>query len=163
MSKHIVEQCLLSGPLADKTRILVTHHLDVLPKADHIILLQNGRILEQGTYADLLQTGEVFGQLIAEFGSLTKEEDEEEVAKAVGEVEAAPAQEKKERPALTPGAALMQEEERNTGAIAGDVYGQCVVLSSPPLSPACALEADRRLSPLPPAGTSRPWARSGGA
>jgi ATP-binding cassette subfamily C (CFTR/MRP) protein 1 len=124
VSKHIVEQCLLSGPLADKTRVLVTHHLDVLPQADHIILLQNGRIVEQGTYDDLIETGEAFGQLIAEFGSLRKEAEEEEVAEALGEVEAAPAVEKKARAAVTPGAGLMQEEERNTGAVAGDVYGQ---------------------------------------
>lgn len=30
---------------------LVTHHLDVLPHADHIILMDGGRIVEQGTYA----------------------------------------------------------------------------------------------------------------
>lgn len=124
MSKHIVEECLLSGPLADKTRVLVTHHLDVLPKADHILLLQNGRIIEQGTYNDLIQTGEAFGRLIAEFGSLTKEEEEEEVAEAIGEIEAKKPREKKDRAAQTPGAALMQEEERNTGAVSGDVYAQ---------------------------------------
>ena len=124
VSKHIVEQCLLSGPLANKTRVLVTHHLDVLPQADHIILLQNGRIVEQGTYDDLIDTGEAFGQLIAEFGSLKKEAEEEEVAEALGEVEATPAVEKKARAAVTPGAGLMQDEERTTGAVAGDVYGQ---------------------------------------
>ena len=52
---HLLENCLLSGPLADRTRILVTHHLDVLPKADLILVMdrdesQNGCIIQRGSY-----------------------------------------------------------------------------------------------------------------
>jgi ATP-binding cassette subfamily C (CFTR/MRP) protein 1 len=52
---HLLHHCILSGPLAHRTRILVTHHLDVLPKADWIIMMDSvgneGRISQQGTYA----------------------------------------------------------------------------------------------------------------
>ena len=53
---HILQNCILNGPLSEKTRILVTHHLDVLPRADLVLVLdrdmQNiGRIIQQGTYA----------------------------------------------------------------------------------------------------------------
>ena len=33
------------GALKDRTRILVTHAVDFLPKADHIILMDKGRIV----------------------------------------------------------------------------------------------------------------------
>ena len=36
---HLLQNCLLNGPLADRTRVLVTHHLDVLPRADVILVI----------------------------------------------------------------------------------------------------------------------------
>ena len=50
VGKAILENCLLSGPLADKTRILVTHALHVLDKTDYIYVMDNGVIVEQGTF-----------------------------------------------------------------------------------------------------------------
>ena len=51
---HLLSQCILSGPMAAKTRILVTHHLDVLPHADMVLMMESdgsvGRIIQQGTY-----------------------------------------------------------------------------------------------------------------
>jgi ABC-type bacteriocin/lantibiotic exporter with double-glycine peptidase domain len=38
---HLLEKCILGGPLADKTRVLVTHHLDVLPKADIVLMMES--------------------------------------------------------------------------------------------------------------------------
>ena len=46
----ILEECLLTGPLANRTRILVTHALHVLDKLDYIYVMENGKIAEQGTY-----------------------------------------------------------------------------------------------------------------
>jgi ATP-binding cassette subfamily C (CFTR/MRP) protein 1 len=55
VGSHLVEKCLLSGPMANRTRILVTHQLDVLPKADLILVMDRdnnneGHIVQQGTY-----------------------------------------------------------------------------------------------------------------
>lgn len=50
VGKAILDQCLLNGPLADRTRILVTHALHVLDKTDYIYVMDNGAIVEQGTY-----------------------------------------------------------------------------------------------------------------
>ena len=50
VGKAILDNCLLSGPLADKTRILVTHALHVLDKTDYIYVMDNGVIAEQGTF-----------------------------------------------------------------------------------------------------------------
>src|ERR1700733_13259985 len=50
VGKAILENCLLNGPLADKTRILVTHALHVLDKTDYIYVMEDGVITEEGTY-----------------------------------------------------------------------------------------------------------------
>ena len=55
VGQHLLQNCILSGPLANRTRILVTHHLDVLPQADWIVMMDSndneGRISQQGTYS----------------------------------------------------------------------------------------------------------------
>ncbi|CAG0919744.1 unnamed protein product [Notodromas monacha] len=45
------------GLLATKTRILVTHHLPFLFQADEIIVLRQGRIIDQGKMTDLIKHG----------------------------------------------------------------------------------------------------------
>jgi ATP-binding cassette, subfamily C (CFTR/MRP), member 1 len=49
-----LDECLLTGPLADRTRILVTHALYVLDKTDYIYVTDNGVIIEEGTYQVVL-------------------------------------------------------------------------------------------------------------
>ncbi|KAL8287248.1 hypothetical protein RQP46_003700 [Phenoliferia psychrophenolica] len=125
VSKHIVDNCITTGPLAAKTRILVTHHLEVLPHADHIIMMDSGRIVEQGLYEDLVKNGDAFSRLIAEFGSTTKgkkseEETLDELAEEVTDEKAET--EKKPRADAGTGAKLMQDEERETGSISWSVY-----------------------------------------
>lgn len=50
VGKAILDNCLLTGPLAGKTRVLVTHALHVLDKTDYIYVMDNGVIAEQGTF-----------------------------------------------------------------------------------------------------------------
>lgn len=52
---HLVKHCILSGPFAKRTRILVTHQLDILSFADKVIVMDrdedgNGRIIQEGTF-----------------------------------------------------------------------------------------------------------------
>ncbi|WVR08170.1 hypothetical protein IAU60_005216 [Kwoniella sp. DSM 27419] len=70
---HLLEHCILNGPLAHGTRILITHHLDVLPKADLVLVMDRtgdneGRIVQHGTFADLRQEQGIFRDLMDEFG-----------------------------------------------------------------------------------------------
>ena len=51
VGKAILDECLLAGPLAGRTRILVTHALHVLDKTDYIYVMDNGVIVEHGTYS----------------------------------------------------------------------------------------------------------------
>lgn len=50
VGKAILENCILNGPFANRTRILVTHALHVLDKADYIYVMKDGIIAEEGTY-----------------------------------------------------------------------------------------------------------------
>lgn len=47
-----------------KTRILVTHGVHWLPKVDEIIVMDNGRISERGTFQQLLQHNGPFAQFL---------------------------------------------------------------------------------------------------
>ncbi|PPQ64144.1 hypothetical protein CVT24_008774 [Panaeolus cyanescens] len=121
-----VFQNVLQTSLSGKTRILVTHALHFLPQVDYIYVIADGRIAEEGTYANLMEKGGEFSQFVSEFGSAEKEEEKEEDA-----VEDAPEEDKERKRVLAreekvkkavAGAALMQVEERNTGAISSAVY-----------------------------------------
>ncbi|KDR78881.1 hypothetical protein GALMADRAFT_244520 [Galerina marginata CBS 339.88] len=126
-----VFQNVLQNSLSGKTRILVTHALHFLPQVDYIYVIADGRILERGTYAELMGRGGEFSAFINEFGSAQEEEEKEEEAEedaiASDSREDGPkAKKEKERmekmKKAVGGTALMQAEERNTGAIAWDVY-----------------------------------------
>ncbi|KAJ9097144.1 hypothetical protein QFC21_004813 [Naganishia friedmannii] len=68
VSSHLVEQCFL-GVLKDKTRVLVTHHLDVARHADLIIVMDHGRVVQQGSYQTLANVQGTFQTLMQEYGN----------------------------------------------------------------------------------------------
>ena len=57
--QKLFEQLLL-GAWADRTRILVTHRLSALSQVDRILFLEEGRIIDQGTFEELLARNEKF-------------------------------------------------------------------------------------------------------
>ena len=50
--KQVFEQ-VLSGMLRYKTRILITHAIDLLDKVDRVIVVKQGRIIHQGHFDQL--------------------------------------------------------------------------------------------------------------
>ncbi|CAL8104322.1 unnamed protein product [Orchesella dallaii] len=64
VSRHLFEKCIRKH-LAGKLRILVTHQLQYLPQADHILVLQNGKVAAQGTYGELSDAGVDFVNLMS--------------------------------------------------------------------------------------------------
>jgi len=75
---HLFDQVIgPKGLLKNKARILVTHGMHFLPKADQIILLKNGEIAEMGTYSELMEQGEELSRLVLEFTNLEKNKDGE--------------------------------------------------------------------------------------
>ncbi|MGN0402048.1 MAG: ABC transporter ATP-binding protein [Acetatifactor sp.] len=62
----IAEHELLSGILKEtdgKTRILISHRLSCVKEADYLILLENGRIVEEGTHQMLLKKQGKYAEL----------------------------------------------------------------------------------------------------
>jgi len=48
------------------TTLLVTHRIDQLQQADHILLLQHGQLIAEGNYAELHKSNETFRALLAQ-------------------------------------------------------------------------------------------------
>ncbi|KAF9269804.1 multidrug resistance-associated ABC transporter [Marasmius fiardii PR-910] len=117
VGKEILNNCILKGVMADRTRILVTHALHVLDKVDYIFLVDKGEIREQGTYESLRKESELFSRLMEEYGSL-----EEQAAKKGDKQEKQEALKPRSLPNTTK--KLMQDEERNTGAVSAATYGR---------------------------------------
>lgn len=77
VGKVLFRDCILHGHLSTKTRILVTHQLNVLPHVDRIVVMQNGQIEQVGTYEEIINSGTAFATLLTK---LAKSEEETKVA-----------------------------------------------------------------------------------
>lgn len=81
VGKHLFEHVLgPNGFLSKKnsTRILVTHQVHLIQEADHIIILGEGQILQQGTYSELAnESTNNLLNLIEEIDEISNPETEE--------------------------------------------------------------------------------------
>ncbi|KAG8714199.1 hypothetical protein FRC09_017893 [Ceratobasidium sp. 395] len=106
------------GALDGRTRILVTHKLNFLPHVDYIITLAGGKVIEQGTYTELLAANGYFAKFIAEFGTSSSREEED-----APKPQAAPTGNGPKIQTSAQGkAGIMQSEERATGSVNWKVY-----------------------------------------
>ncbi|KAL1744151.1 P-loop containing nucleoside triphosphate hydrolase protein [Schizophyllum fasciatum] len=118
VGRQILDECVAGGALATRTRVLVTHSLYVLNRADYVYVVDGGKIVEQGTYQELMGQGQAFARLVQEYGV---QDEDEEVAKESGDrTKAGPvvAAEKSDAPQQ----ALMQDEERAVGSVSWRIY-----------------------------------------
>ncbi|XP_066455218.1 multidrug resistance-associated protein 1-like isoform X2 [Eleutherodactylus coqui] len=73
VGKHLFEKVIgHSGLLKNKTRILVTHSLAVLPLVDLIVIMEDGRIGQTGTYRELVSERQDFAEMILASGAKTE-------------------------------------------------------------------------------------------
>ena len=63
VGQHIFKICI-NNVLGGKTRLMVTHNLQFLENADHIVVMQEGSILEHGNYHGLLKRGFDFENVV---------------------------------------------------------------------------------------------------
>ncbi|KAF4025940.1 hypothetical protein G4228_017948 [Cervus hanglu yarkandensis] len=61
-----------SGMLRNKTRILVTHNLTLLPQMDLIVVMERGRVAQMGTYQELLSETKTLTNLLQAFSEQEK-------------------------------------------------------------------------------------------
>lgn len=73
VSKHLYDECI-NGYLANKTRILVTHQVYHLKDADHILIMNNGLIEDQGTFQELQATDNIYAKLLINEPDMSEEE-----------------------------------------------------------------------------------------
>ncbi|KAL5019777.1 hypothetical protein ScPMuIL_002669 [Solemya velum] len=77
VGKHMFQKVIGStGLLRNKTRVLVTHGIHWLPMVDMVVVMEDGRISETGTYEELLSHDGPFAQFLKTY--LTQDNDDEE-------------------------------------------------------------------------------------
>lgn len=84
VGKAVFLNAILPLRTMGKTVILITHALQYLPQCDQVMVMERGEVIQNGTYAQLLQDRHgAFARLIEEFGSSGSGEEEEEGEKAL--------------------------------------------------------------------------------
>eukprot|EP01127_Copromyxa_protea_P010837 TRINITY_DN2685_c0_g1_i1.p1 TRINITY_DN2685_c0_g1~~TRINITY_DN2685_c0_g1_i1.p1 ORF type:complete len:1499 (+),score=394.02 TRINITY_DN2685_c0_g1_i1:18-4514(+) len=114
VGKEIFNKCIREG-LAEKTRVLVTHQLQHLKKCDRIVYLDSGKVVEVGTYDELMAAGLDVAQLLTKHTNVDAEEEEPEEEKKKKEEE----DKKKE----AKDGSLISAEKKAEGSVKWDVYG----------------------------------------
>ncbi|ATL67308.1 hypothetical protein [Nocardia terpenica] len=60
-----------TAPGVVATTITIAHRLSTIRTADHIIVLDNGRIIERGNHFELMERGGRYAELVARDGAVT--------------------------------------------------------------------------------------------
>uniref|UniRef100_A0A8C3I4S3 ABC-type glutathione-S-conjugate transporter n=1 Tax=Chrysemys picta bellii TaxID=8478 RepID=A0A8C3I4S3_CHRPI len=75
VGQHIFEHVIgPNGLLKDRTRVLVTHAINVLPQVDNIVLMVDGEISETGSYQELLQRNGAFADFLHSYNNAEEKE-----------------------------------------------------------------------------------------
>ncbi|KAL7411550.1 ABC protein [Mrakia frigida] len=102
VGRSLFQGAIVNGLRArGKTIILVTHALHFLPFVDRVLTLENGVVVEDGTYDELVVNQGPFSRLMKEFGGAAEEEDEEEKEAEAEAIEGIDSKMEKKRDGLT--------------------------------------------------------------
>ncbi|HZY76327.1 MAG TPA: ABC transporter ATP-binding protein, partial [Jatrophihabitantaceae bacterium] len=80
-------QRALATALAGRTSLVIAHRLSTIQNADKVLVVEDGRIVEQGTHSELLAFGGLYAELYRTQFVLTAQEDAE-IGSAAGSVRA---------------------------------------------------------------------------
>lgn len=119
VGRTVFDECI-RGALAGKTRVLVTQALHFLPQVDHVIVINDGTVVEQGSYAQLYRQ---HGQLRKMIDSMEKQEKKADEEKKVAAKTGAVAEKKEAKVEEdAPSGPLVAAEAVTTGAISGATW-----------------------------------------
>lgn len=122
---------LIMEGLKGKTRILVCHQLHVLPFVDQVIVINNGKIVEQGKYTELMELGGELEKLVRTHGTKSEEnaenetENKPEASEAPNEKKAKATNVAKSTPSETKPATaskIITVEGRSVGSVSWYIY-----------------------------------------
>jgi ABC-type multidrug transport system fused ATPase/permease subunit len=120
VGRIIVDECL-SKYLGDKTRILATHQLSLIERADRVIYLNGDGSISIGTVPELMNTNESFVRLMEYSKKIEKEEEEEELEDREKKNLARPLSAVSEKRDAHAGV-LVEDEEKAKNGIEWNVY-----------------------------------------
>ena len=83
VGRHIFEECFMKH-LKNKTLIVAINQLQYLSELDHIVFVNNGTIIAQGTYGDLMANNEKFHDMVSAHVADGNYEVEDDFAGEVG-------------------------------------------------------------------------------
>ncbi|KAI6164415.1 P-loop containing nucleoside triphosphate hydrolase protein [Pisolithus thermaeus] len=112
VGRNVFNNCIREG-LRGKTRLLVTHQLQYLNQVDHIIVVSEGNIVEQGTFEELVGRNGELTRLLSDvqpFSEGSEESRKDDKRKSM-------AAQKKVAEEKETSDKLILDEERNTGAM----------------------------------------------
>ncbi|KAK8553909.1 hypothetical protein V6N12_030888 [Hibiscus sabdariffa] len=135
LDAHVAQQVFnrcIKEELQGKTRILVTNQLHFLPHVDHIVLVADGVIKEEGTFEEISKNGRLFQKLMENAGKMERQEEKddgknfdlEDLKPKSNEIDEMNELLKKENPAKRRKgrkAVLVKQEERETGVVSWNV------------------------------------------
>lgn len=109
----LFHDCVMSA-LQDKTVILVTHQVEFLAETDRILVMDNGLVVQSGSYSEILKTGTAFEQLVhahksamTAVDSVTKRATDDQFASDVNR----PMKQNSENEITAPSAVQLTEDE----------------------------------------------------
>lgn len=82
VGKHIFDNVIgPEGMLKDKTRFFCTNSLGFLSECDEIIMLDEGEVIENGSYDELIENDKHFAKFIENYVQSSNQEEEQEAPK----------------------------------------------------------------------------------
>ncbi|GET88664.1 ATP-binding cassette protein subfamily C, member 1, putative [Leishmania tarentolae] len=133
VGERVMEECFL-GALAGKTRVLATHQVHIVPRADYVVALRDGRVEFSGTSVEFMRTS-IYAGMATDVRE-KKEEGDAENSESAADVEGEEAEVmldtkvSKEKGAeeadTTPGdnaaGSLIAKEEKASGSVLWRTY-----------------------------------------
>ncbi|KAF9932287.1 hypothetical protein FBU30_008582, partial [Linnemannia zychae] len=139
VGKRLWNDCMLKE-LKNQTRIIVTHQLHILTDVDYIVCMQDGAIVEKGTFQELMSKDRgALKEMMAHYSRMSESfDDQESIDEDVrgnkdSEINTIPDKDtqetqhrdiQEESDSSSSSAKLMTEEERESGAVSRNVYIQ---------------------------------------